>query len=118
MRTPSTTTISLGDVLLVQVAFTDLSGSMKRPPIVVSNDKYEYNESGLDAVIVPLTSRTGSLRPGDYRIGDWSSAGLARASVARAKPTTVARRMIERRLGTATPTDLTGILSSLRSILG
>ena len=116
MRTPSTTTISLGDVLLVQVAFTDLSGSMKRPAIVVSNDK--YNESGLDAVIVPLTSRTGSLRPGDYRIGDWSSAGLARASVARAKPTTVARRMIKRRLRTATPADLTGILSSLRSILG
>ena len=56
MRTPSTTTISLGDVLLVQVAFTDLSGSMKRPAIVVSND--EYNESGFDAVIVPLTSRT------------------------------------------------------------
>ncbi len=116
MRTPSTTTISLGDVLLVQVAFTDLSGSMKRPAIVVSND--EYNESGLDAVIVPLTSRTSLLRPGDYRIGDWSSAGLARASVARAKPTTVARRMIERRLGTATAADLTGILSSLRSILG
>lgn len=113
---PSTTTCRLGDVLLLEVAYTDLRGAKRRPAVVVSND--EYNETGADAVIVPLTASATRLRMGDYQITGWSSAGLMRPSVARARPTTVARNRIERRLGRLAAADLAGVLAGLRAILG
>lgn len=117
MTTPSTTPCSLGDVLLLNVAFTDLSDVKRRPAVVVSTD--EYNLTCPDAVIVPITSRIPErLRLGDHRIADWSGAGLVRASVARGKPTTIARSMIERKLGSMASDDLRGILASLNEILG
>ena len=113
---PSTTTCQLGDVLLLEVAYTDLRGAKRRPAVVVSND--EYNETGADAVIVPLTASATRLRMGDYQIASWSSAGLVRPSIARARPTTVASSRIERRLGRLATADLEGVLAGLRAILG
>ena len=113
---PSTTTCRLGDVLLLEVAYTDLQGAKRRPAIVISND--EYNGASPDAVIVPLTASGAHLRMGDSRIASWSSAGLMRPSVARARPTTVARSRIERKLGRLTAADLQGVLAGLRTILG
>lgn len=113
---PSTTTYRLGDVLLLEVAYTDLQGAKRRPAVVISND--EYNRASPDAVIVPLTASGARLRMGDFRIANWSSAGLMRPSVARARPTTVARGRIERKLGRVSEADLAGVLSSVRSILG
>ena len=117
MTTPSTTPCSLGDVLLLNVAFTDLSDVKRRPAVVVNTD--EYNGSCPDAVIVPITSRVAApLRLGDSRIADWPSAGLVRASVAKGKPTTVARSTIERKLGSMASDDLRGVLANLKAILG
>ena len=113
---PSTTTYRLGDVLFLEVTYTDLRGAKRRPAVVVSND--EYNANGADIVIVPLTASATRLWTGDYRIADWSSAGLLRPSVARARPTTVTQRRIIRRLGRLTAADLAGVLAGVRAILG
>lgn len=114
---PATTPCRQGDVLLVDVAFTDGSGVKRRPVTVISTD--EYHSACADAVVIPLTSRSGSpLRLGDYRIVNWRSAGLLMPSVAKGKPATFARSRIVRKLGTLTSDDLEGVLSGVKAILG
>lgn len=113
---PSTTICRLGDVVILEVEFIDRRGAKRRPAVVVSNDN--YNRTSRDAVLVPLSSSTGRLRPGDRRLMDWESAGLVRASVAKGRPLTAAQRRIERRLGRVSEADLAGVLAGLRSILG
>lgn len=44
-----------GDIVLIPIPFTDLSSRKKRPAIVISNNA--YNRSGLDLVVVAMTSR-------------------------------------------------------------
>ena len=113
---PSTTICRLGDVVILEVEFIDRRGAKRRPAVVVSND--DYNRTSRDAVLVPLSSSTGPLRPGDRRLTDWVSAGLVRASVAKGRPLTAAQRRIERKLGRVSEADLAGVLASVRSILG
>lgn len=111
------TPCSLGDVLLLEITFTDGSGSKPRPVVVVSTERYHQDRE--DTIVIPLTSQIGSpLRYGDYRITDWSGAGLPKASVAKARPTTVARSSIQKRLGRMPLIDLQGVLSSVKAILG
>src|SRR5205085_980021 len=47
-----------GDIVLIPVPFTDLSSQKRCPVIVVSNDT--YNQSGLDVVVVAMTSNPAS----------------------------------------------------------
>ncbi len=113
---PSTTTCRLGDVVILEVQFIDRRGAKRRPAVVVSNDA--YNRTSRDAVLVPLSSSRGPLRPGDWRLIDWKSAGLVRASVAKGRPLTAAQSRIERKLGRVGEADLEGVLAGLRAILG
>jgi mRNA interferase MazF len=46
-----------GEIVLVPFPYSDLSGSKKRPMLVVSNDL--YNASFPDIVVAVITSRTG-----------------------------------------------------------
>jgi len=45
-----------GEIVLVPFPYSDLSGSKRRPVLVVSNDL--YNSSFLDVVVVAITSKT------------------------------------------------------------
>lgn len=45
-----------GEIVLVPFPYSDLSGSKRRPVLVVSNNL--YNNSFLDIVVVAITSRT------------------------------------------------------------
>ena len=117
MTTPSTTPYELGDVVLVEMEYTDRSSTKKRPVVVISNST--YHQGCADTVIVPLTSNTAAqLRPGDYPIADWWGAGLRKASIAKGKPTTIARSTIERKLGSVNSADLQGVLANVKTILG
>lgn len=43
-----------GEIVLVPVPFTDLSSRKRRPVVIVSTDA--YNASGVDMVVVAMTS--------------------------------------------------------------
>lgn len=43
-----------GTIVLIPVPFTDLSSTKRRPVIVISSD--EYNQNGLDMIVVAMTS--------------------------------------------------------------
>lgn len=100
----------------MDATFTDGSGVKLRPVTVISTD--EYHNACADTVVVPLTSRSASLRLGDYRIANWRAAGLLMPSVVKGKPTTFARSKIVRKLGTLGSDDLDGVLSSVKAIFG
>jgi mRNA interferase MazF len=86
------------DIVLVPFPFADMTTAKKRPALVVSPDR--YNESGLDVVILFLTSRTDvSPRPGDYRIRFWKQAGLPKASLLRMKFATIDQDIIVKKIG-------------------
>lgn len=103
-------------MFLINVRFTDDSGSKKRPAVIVSTEAYHGDCA--DAVLVPLTSNTTSrLRLGDHAVPDWSRAGLPKASIAKATPQTIERSTMGRRLGSLTTRDLSGVVQRLRSIL-
>ncbi len=73
-----------GEIVLVPFPYSDLSGSKRRPVLVVSNDA--YNASFPDIVVVAITSKTEkldnyslTLESGDLEIGQLPEPSLIRA---------------------------------------
>ncbi|MFM7885354.1 MAG: MazF family transcriptional regulator, partial [Pseudanabaena sp.] len=58
-------------VILVRYPFSDLSNAKVRPAVIVNTP-----HSSQDILIVPLTSKTGSLLDGEFVLDDWMAAGL------------------------------------------
>jgi mRNA interferase MazF len=58
-------------VILVRYPFSDLSNAKVRPAVIVNT-----SHSSQDILIVPLTSKTGSLLDGEFVLSDWAAAGL------------------------------------------
>ncbi len=47
-----------GEIVLIPVPFTNLASNKRRPVIIISNN--EYNQTGVDMVVVAMTSTPGS----------------------------------------------------------
>jgi mRNA interferase MazF len=116
MTTPSSTNCSRGDVFLVDIRFSDDSGSKRRPVVVVSTDS--VHESRADALTVPLTTKLATVRFGDSVVQDWQLAGLPRPSLAKGVVATVDRGVFGQKLGSVSGRDLEAIESRLREVLG
>lgn len=110
------TNFARGDVVLVEVEFTDRSGAKVRPAVVLST--LRYNRTGRDAVIAPITSNLAvAPHVGDHRLVSWHSTGLLAAGVVQAKPTTLDDSFILRRVGALLPADLAGVERGIREAL-
>ena len=92
-----------GDIVLIPVPFTDLSLHKKRPVVIISSD--DYNRTGLDVIVVAMTSRP-AVQPYGFQI---SSADLVQGALNR--PGTVrvdkiyalAASIIEKKFGNVSP---------------
>jgi mRNA interferase MazF len=92
------------DIVLVRFPFTDLTSYKKRPGLIIS--PYEYN-SGRDVIIAFITSNLKlKSMMGDYIIHDWQESGLPKPSMIRMKFATLDRRIIYKRLGRLTDSDI------------
>jgi mRNA interferase MazF len=114
-------TVRRGDVVLADIAYSDRTGSKKRPVVVVSTDA---NNSVIDDVIVAAIS-TGT-RPGafthvfiDPGVPDGQSSGLLHPSYAHCENLfTLDQRFIRRTLGSLSPTLRQRVDQCLKAALG
>lgn len=105
-----------GDVVLVDVEFTDRSGSKLRPAVVPST--FEYHQMGRDVVNAPITSNLNTTpHLGDHRIAAWERAGLLVPGIVQAKPATLDEAFIRRQIGSLVAVDLAGVEVGLRRAL-
>jgi len=58
-------------IILVRYPFSDLSNAKVRPAVIVNAP-----HSSQYILIVPLTSKTGSLLDGEFVLSNWAAAGL------------------------------------------
>jgi mRNA interferase MazF len=113
-------TYSRGRVVVVEVPFSDLSGTKRRPALIVSSEAFH---GGLpDVIVCPISSRPRYFDrpgPGDLPLQHWKKAGLRYPSTARvSKVVSVSKQMIARGLGRVAPQDLRRVQDTFREALG
>jgi len=96
------------DVLLVRYPFSDLTNSKVRPAVVVGR------EFRGDLLIVPLTSRIGSLGAGEFVLSDWRAAGLNVPSAVKRGIYTVHGSIVLKAVGQLPTADSSRLDASLR----
>jgi mRNA interferase MazF len=106
-----------GDVILVEMPFTDNAGSKKRPAVVLSTDA--FNDAGTKIIVEAITSNLNTpFRTGDVTLGDWRTAGLLKPSAVRGYLGMVDKRNVERTLGKLSMGDFIQVEKAVASIIG
>ena len=116
----STTTFRRGQVVVVNVPFSDHSGVKPRPALVVSAEAFH---AGLpDVIVCPISSQPRYYRrpgPGNSPLRDWGAVGLRRPSTVRiSKVLAVDKQIMKRVLGRLSQPDLARVAAGLRQALG
>ena len=103
-------TFRSGQVLLLTVPYTDGTPGKKRPAVVLADT------GDADVIVARVTSQPGD---GEYDVtlADWRKAALLAPSVVRVnKMATLSKDMVERELGTLSPSDWVLISEKLRQL--
>ncbi len=100
-------------VILVRYPFSDLSNAKVRPAVIVNAP-----HSSQDILIVPLTSKTGSLLDGEFVLSDWAAAGLNVVTAVKRGIYTINRSLVIKTIGKLTDVDIEKLEQSLRTWLG
>lgn len=107
--------MNCGDICLVQYPFTDGAGAKVRPVLVVSANSHNAGE---DVVVLPITG--DPKKDERYCVAidtdspHFARSGLKFASAIKCtKPLTIAKRLLQKRLGSAHP----DLLSEVRTYL-
>lgn len=116
----STTTYEHGQVVVVNVPFTDQSGGKPRPALVASVER--FHRQLLDVILCPISSQPHLYRrpgPGDHPLAHWRATGLRHPSTARVSNLlAVEKRLVQRVLGRLHAEDLAAIEQELREAFG
>lgn len=104
-----------GDIVLVDLVFTQGGGSKRRPALVLSGSSYRQNRQ--EVIVAAITSNCDRLRAGDSRVKSWRDAGLIHPSLVTAILQTVKGSSITRRLGRLAVEDLATVERNLRKAL-
>ena len=117
---PSTTTFKRGQVIIVNVPFSDRSGVKPRPALVVSAAGFHRNLP--DVIACPVSSQPRYYRrpgPGDCPLREWRAVGLRHPSTVRiSKLLAVDKQIVKRILGPLSRRDLARVETGLRDALG
>ena len=104
-----------GDVVLLEVVFSEGSGSKHRPALIISNDEYHRNRQ--EIIIAAITSNVERVLVGDTKLDFWKEAGLLLPSVVTGIIQTMKAGMVIRKLGTAASQDLQKVQISLKKAI-
>ncbi|WP_055077278.1 type II toxin-antitoxin system PemK/MazF family toxin [Pseudanabaena sp. 'Roaring Creek'] len=100
-------------IILVRYPFSDLSNAKVRPAVIVN-----ASHSSQDILIVPLTSKTGSLLDGEFVLSNWAAAGLNVVTAVKRGIYTVNRSLVIKIVGKLADVDIDRLDQSLRGWLG
>lgn len=96
---PPTTRYKWGDVVLVHFPLTDVSGTQRRPGLVL------FDAGDEDVVLARITTQEPR-HPTDVPLSGWKGSGLiAESAVRLSKVATLKKSLVERRLGTLSVKD-------------
>lgn len=116
---PSTTTYERGQVVVVNVPFSNQSGAKPRPALVISAQPFHRNLP--DVIICPISSQPRYYQnpgSGDRPLRHWKTVGLRFPSTARVSNIqTVEKTLIKKVLGTLPADDVARIDTELRAAL-
>jgi mRNA interferase MazF len=113
----STTTYSVGDVVLVGFPFTNLQSTKKRPAAVISHSYYQQQRP--DVIVLAVTSQVREpLAMGEALVHDWQAAGLLKPSVFKPLIATLEQQRIISIMGRLTDRDQQTLHRVLQMILG
>ena len=116
---PSTTTYKRGQVVVVDVPFSDHSGSKPRPALVISAEG--FHRTLLDVIVCPISSKSRYYErpgPGDHPLRHWKDVGLRHPSTVRiSNILAVDKKIIRRGLGRLRKDDLEQVDEGLRLAL-
>jgi mRNA interferase MazF len=117
---PSTTIYRHGHVIVVEVPFSDLTGTKRRPALVVSADR--FHQTLADIIVCPISSQPRFYRrpgPGDCPLESWRRVGLRHPSTVRvSKLLAIDKRIVKKSLGKLPPDDVTKVASVIRQAFG
>ena len=116
---PSTTTFKRGQVVVVNVRYSNLSGVKPRPALIISAESFHRDLP--DAIACPISSQPRFYRrpgPGDCPLRDWRSVGLRHPSTVRiSKMLAVDKQIVKRVLGSLSQEDMTRVETGVRRAL-
>jgi mRNA interferase MazF len=105
--------------VVVEVPFSDLSATKRRPALIVSAEVVHRSLS--DVIVCPISSRPRFFArpgPGDEPLRHWKAAGLRYPSTARAsKVLAIDKTIVSRILGKLPDDDLRRVEDTLRKVL-
>ena len=120
MTTRSTTTCNRGDVVVVDVPFSDGREVKRRPAVVLS--EASFHRSLPDIIICAVTSNPARYRKpeaGDFPLKDWKTCGLRHPSTARiSRILSVHKGLVGRSIGALSRRDLSRVEGGVRRALG
>ena len=96
-----------GGIVLVSFIFANETEVKRRPAVILSSQTYHAGRG--DVIIAAITSRTGRILRGDHLITDWQGAGLLFLSVATSIIRTIKPDMVNKKLGSLSAEDASGI---------
>ena len=104
---------SKNEVILVRYPFSDQTQTKVRPAVVIG-----ATSPSEDCLIVPLTSRTSSLRAGEFVLTDWKAAGLNVPSAVKRGLYTVHGSLVLKSVGRLSVQDAERLEQALHQWLG
>jgi mRNA interferase MazF len=108
-----------GDIVLIEVPFSDLATAKRRPVIVISNDR--HNRAQSDMLVVSLSTQTSSGNPYSFEItqADLASGTLNQPTRVRVdKVYTLLQRRVLRIFGKVNDATLDRIRQLLADLVG
>ena len=116
---PSMTIFERGQVVVVDVPFSNGTGVKPRPALIVSDRA--FHGAILDVIVCPISSQPRYYTkpgPGDCPIRTWQALNLRFASTVRvSKILSVDKKIIRKKLGILAQTDMADVESALAAAL-
>jgi len=104
-----------GDIVLVEVIFSEGTGGKKRPALIISKD--EYNLSREEVIIAAITSNIDRKFIGETLIKDWRESGLLCKSMVTGIIQTIKRNLILKKIGKLTDNDFRAVDNNFGNII-